>query len=245
MLTLVVLFKSYDSITLILLFRFASERLSIQYVYERVFFLTSLVFQSGCKTKTSFCFSQEKFKKNLKLFFRFLFLNFSSSLSMNFRVLRGANVKAFFKSHKLFLIFFLKNFSVLISSLVSLSVNVFRCCGCKSRTFIYIYKPFFYIFSIFFISRWYLAFYKVKFFSWFYLYWGFWRFGFALPDSAAKALKRKVWFFAVLFNLAETQRRRISSFFSSGNVLCFGNFILQTHALAPIEVEILLFWGSK
>jgi hypothetical protein len=163
------------------------------------YFLFSLVSQSGCKTKTSFCFSQEKFKKNLKLFFRLFFLNFPSSLSMNFRVLRGANVKAFFKSHKLFLIFFLKKFSVSISFPASVSVNVFRCCGCKSSTFIYIYKPFFYIFSIFFISRWYLAFYKVKFFSWFYLDWGFWRFGFALPDSAAKALRCKVWFLLCFF----------------------------------------------
>ena len=69
-----------------------------------------LVSQSGCKTKTSFCFLQEKFKKILKLFYRFFFLNFSPSISMNFPVLRGANVKASFESHKLFLIFFFENF---------------------------------------------------------------------------------------------------------------------------------------
>jgi len=46
MLYLVVLFKSLDSITLILLFRFASERLSIQYVYERVF-----LFNFACVSK--------------------------------------------------------------------------------------------------------------------------------------------------------------------------------------------------
>ena len=37
------------------------------------FNLSSLVFQSGCKTKTSFCFSQEKLEKILKLFFCFIF----------------------------------------------------------------------------------------------------------------------------------------------------------------------------
>jgi hypothetical protein len=135
----------------------------------------------------------------LKLFFRFLFLIFSSSFSKSFRVLRGANVKAFFKSHKLFSIFFLKKFSVLIVMLVSISVNAFRCCGCKSTTFIYIYKPFFYIFSIFFISRWYLAFYKAKFFSPFCLYWEFYLFCFALPGSAAKALRIEVSFFLCFF----------------------------------------------
>ncbi|KOP37880.1 hypothetical protein AKO67_12345, partial [Flavobacterium sp. VMW] len=51
------------------------------------------------------------------------------------------------------------------------------------------------------------------FFSWFYLYWGFWLFGFALPDSAAKALRREILFFLCFFNLAETQRRRVFFFF--------------------------------
>ncbi len=69
---------------------------------------------------------------------------------MNFRVLRGANVKSIFKSHKLFRIFFLKISSLSILIPVSISMNVFRCCGCKSTTFIYIYKPFLYIISIFF-----------------------------------------------------------------------------------------------
>ncbi|MFD2940835.1 hypothetical protein, partial [Flavobacterium notoginsengisoli] len=36
------------------------------------------------------------------------FSTFPSNLSMSFRVLRGANVKSIFKSHKLFRIFFLK-----------------------------------------------------------------------------------------------------------------------------------------
>ena len=67
--------ESLDSITLILfVFRFSSERLSIQYVYERVSFFVSLISQSGCKTKTSFCFLQEKLEKFLKLFFSPLLL---------------------------------------------------------------------------------------------------------------------------------------------------------------------------
>ena len=74
------------------------------------FFLSSLVFQSGCKTRNSFCFLQEKFKKFWNFFFRFSFSNSSLNLSVNFPYLRGANVKAFFKSHKLFRIFFFENF---------------------------------------------------------------------------------------------------------------------------------------
>ena len=74
-----------------------------------VILFPSLVSQSGCKTKTSFCFSQEKLEKNLKLYFRFSFSTFSSNLSMSFRVLRGANVKSFFFSRKLFPIFFFEN----------------------------------------------------------------------------------------------------------------------------------------
>ena len=113
-------------------------------------FFLRLCFKAGAKLKLLFVSRKKNLKKIWNFFFRLLFLNFPSSLSMNFRVLRGANVKAFFKSHKLFLIFFLKNFSVLISFPASVSVNVFRCCGCKSSHFIYIYKTFFYIFSIFF-----------------------------------------------------------------------------------------------
>lgn len=72
-------FESSDSTALILfVLKSLSERLSIQYVYERVFLFVSPVSQSGCKTKTSFCFLQEKIEKILKLFFR---LFFSISLS--------------------------------------------------------------------------------------------------------------------------------------------------------------------
>ena len=86
-----------------------SKRLSIQYVYERVFFIFPPVSQSGCKTKTSFCFSQEKLEKFLKLFFRFHSLVFLSVSQGTFRVLRGANVKSFFFSRKLFRSFFFEN----------------------------------------------------------------------------------------------------------------------------------------
>jgi len=108
--------RSYYSYSICLVFW--TRRLSIQYVYERVFFCFSLVSQSGCKTKTSFCFSQEKFK----VFFGFFSIPISSlfltSLSMNFRVLRGANVTSVFKSHKLFGIFFF---------FISKDLNSFSC----------------------------------------------------------------------------------------------------------------------
>jgi hypothetical protein len=75
---------------------------------------------------------------------------------------------------------------------VSISVNVYRCCGCKSTTFIYIYKGFYYIILIFFISRWYGGFYKAKFFLallGFRCFWLFW------VGFATKAPGHKVWFF--------------------------------------------------
>ena len=80
-------------------------------------FLFSLVSQSGCKTKTFFCFSQEKFKK----FWNFFFVSFSLFLlpisQGTFRVLRGANVTSVFHSHKLFTIFFWKFlFSLIIQT---------------------------------------------------------------------------------------------------------------------------------
>jgi len=82
--------------------------------------------------------------------FSFPFLLFIyQSFNELFRVLRGANVTSVFKSHKLFWIFFWKNFSVSIRVLVSISRNACRCCGCKSTTFIYIYKTFFYKISTF------------------------------------------------------------------------------------------------
>jgi hypothetical protein len=149
MLSLVVLFKSYNSITLILLFWNLFQNGCQFNMSTNVFFCLSLVSQSGCKTKTFFCFSQEKFKKILKLFFRLFFLISLSISQGTFRVLRGANVKSIFKPHKLFLIFFLKKFSVSIFFLVSISVNVFRCCGCKSTQQFQLRKPFLKLFLIF------------------------------------------------------------------------------------------------
>ncbi|QOG03601.1 hypothetical protein [Flavobacterium sp. MDT1-60] len=74
---------------------------------------------------------------------------------------------------------------------VSISVNVCRCCGCKSSTFIYIYKGFYYIFSIFFISSWYGGFYNPKFFC---LFQGFACLGRFYVVFATKAPGNKVWF---------------------------------------------------
>ena len=112
-------------------------------------FLFRLFLKAGAKLKILFV----SCKKKLKKFETFFFVSFSSfSLSVSqgtFRVLRGANVISVFHSHKLFLIFFENFFSHLITFLASLSGNVYRFCGCKSNTFIYIYKTFFYIFSMF------------------------------------------------------------------------------------------------
>jgi len=63
--------------------------------------------------------------------------------------------------------------------LVSISGNVCRSCGCKSSEFIYIYKTFIYIISIFFITRWFLVFYNTKFFG---LFSGSGYFGLILPQ---------------------------------------------------------------
>ena len=126
-----------------------SKRLSIQYVYERVF-LVFACFSKRVQNYNFFFNLQEKFKVFLKLFFRLISFFFLPVCQGTFRVLRGANVISVFHSHKLFWIFFWKNFSNSILLPVSISVNVYRCCGCKSTTFIYICKPFYYIISIFF-----------------------------------------------------------------------------------------------
>lgn len=137
MLSLSVLFESLDSITLILSCFEISFKTAVNSICLRTcLLLFSLVSQSGCKTKTSFCFSQEKLEKILKLSYRFSFSTFSSNLSMSFRVLRGANVKSFFFSRKLFPIFFFrKSLSSKYDQAAGMSKSVFRRCGCKSRTF--------------------------------------------------------------------------------------------------------------
>jgi hypothetical protein len=78
MLFLSVLFESCDS-TALILFVLTSllERLSIQYVYERNFFVFRLSLKAGAKLKLLFV----SCKKNLKFFLRFFqsrFLQFSS-----------------------------------------------------------------------------------------------------------------------------------------------------------------------
>ncbi len=111
MLFLSVLFESCDSTALILfVLKSLSERLSIQYVYERVFLFVSPVSQSGCKTKTSFCFLQEKLEKILKLFFR---LFFSISLSVpqwTFPCFAGCKCKKHFSISQAFQNLFFENF---------------------------------------------------------------------------------------------------------------------------------------
>ena len=82
--------------------------------------------------------------------------------------------------------------------LVSISVNVYRCCGCKSTTFIYISKPFYYIISIFFISHWYGGFYKTKFFC---LFAGFGRFCLFWVGFATKAPGHEVLIFPFYWTL--------------------------------------------
>jgi hypothetical protein len=87
-----------------------SKRLSIQYVYERNFFSYRLFLKAGAKLKLLFV----SCKKNLKFFFDFFSISFSLIFfpvsQWTFRVLRDANVKASFESHKLFLIFFFWKF---------------------------------------------------------------------------------------------------------------------------------------
>ncbi len=111
MLFLSVLFESCDS-TALILFVLASllKRLSIQYVYERVFLSVSPVSQSGCKTKTSFCFLQEKLEKILKLFFRLFFSISSLSVSRNFPCFAGCKCKKHFSISQAFQNLFFENF---------------------------------------------------------------------------------------------------------------------------------------
>ena len=116
------------------------------------FFFFRLFLKAGAKVENLFLTGKCFLKFFLKKFY-FLFSFFSiTNLSMSSNVLRGANVTSVFKSHKLFLNYFSKLSSLLIRLLVSISVNVYRCCGCKSNTSIYIYKTFYYKISTFFNS---------------------------------------------------------------------------------------------
>jgi hypothetical protein len=79
---------------------------------------------------------------------------------------------------------------------------------------------------------------------------GFWLFCFALPGSAAKALRPEVCFFYVFFNPAEAQRRRVSFFyfvFSSEMVFSCRFFLLKTNGPSPYSPEDSggnPFWGG-
>ena len=75
-----------------------------------VSFLSSPVFQSGCKTKTSFCFSQEKLEIFLKLFFSPHLFVFLASLSRNFPCFAGCKCKKLFLFPQAFFnLFFFRN----------------------------------------------------------------------------------------------------------------------------------------
>ena len=104
--SLSVLFQSLDYLTLYsFVLTSLLKRLSIQYVYERVFLLVfrfSFVTQSGCKSRKLISNRQMFFEVFLKKFFiPFSFFSITN-LSMSSDVLRGANVTSVFKSHKLF-----------------------------------------------------------------------------------------------------------------------------------------------
>ena len=93
-------------------FRFASERLSIQYVYERVFFFFASLSVSGCKSTTSF-YSDKLFEKFFwKYFFNYSFLFPYQFFNERYPVLRGAKITSVFESHKLFWIFLENNFTL-------------------------------------------------------------------------------------------------------------------------------------
>ncbi|WP_211516857.1 hypothetical protein, partial [Flavobacterium succinicans] len=67
------------------------------------------------------------------------------------RVLRGAKVNNSFISHKLFLIFIFENFFSFVSIACQFLKERCRCCGCKSRPFFRLNKPFLKLFLIYFL----------------------------------------------------------------------------------------------
>jgi hypothetical protein len=109
-----------------------------------------LSLKAGAKLKLLFV-SRKKNLKNFETFFSSLFFSFSFQSLNELPCFAGCKCKKHFQISQAFSnLFFSKISSLSILMPVSISVNVFRCCGCKSTTFIYIYKPFLYIISIFF-----------------------------------------------------------------------------------------------
>ena len=103
-------FESFDSITLIsFVLTSLLKRLSIQYVYERNFFVFRLSLKAGAKLKLLFV-SRKKNLKNLKLFFRLCFSSFPASLSMNFPCFAGCKCKKHFQIPQAFSNLFFENF---------------------------------------------------------------------------------------------------------------------------------------
>ena len=108
-----VLFESYDSITLILfVLKSLSKRLSIQYVYERVFlyFLRLKLFlKAGAKLKIYFV-SRKKNLKNFETFFSSHFFISLTSLSNNFPHFAGCKCNIRFPFSQAFSNLFFENF---------------------------------------------------------------------------------------------------------------------------------------
>gem|GEM_PF-6953834 len=137
---------------------------------------------------------------------------------------------------------------------VSISVNVCRCCGCKSSEFIQLNNSFSELFSIFFISSWLGDFYNPKFFEWL---WGFACFGWLgwFSHEGAKA-RRFVfsWFSWFILNINKAQSRGLlhllfakrRSIFFFAFCFCFLlMFLLKTTVLAPMGRKILLLFSLK
>lgn len=122
MLYLSVLFESRDSITLIFLSRYNRDGCQFNMSTNVCFFLSSLVSQSGCKTKTSFCFLQEKFKVFFWEFFHPNFFIFLTSLSRNFPCFAGCKCKKHFQISQAFLNLFFQ----LLSKFWFVCLSVFQ-----------------------------------------------------------------------------------------------------------------------
>ena len=113
-------------------------------------FVFRLSLKAGAKLKLLFVSR----KKNLKFFLEFFNPNFLSFPYQSLNELpRFAGCKCnirFQISQAFWNLFFFFISKDPIPHPVSISVNAFACCGCKSTTFIYIYNAFCCIFSMFF-----------------------------------------------------------------------------------------------